>query len=224
MAVSICLEAGCGRMISLSALPGGNPVALANPERWAVLHAFCGLCGRCMCDRCIARRGLPVSELRCVACGGHYRVEDLEKNAAIVRGSVEAAWQRKQLARVAEIFVSVVTWAEIEHGIGLTEEAFQNDLRPWLAGVRAQFALATLPLDEAVLVRWKRLLSDLKARNRTVTCEDSLIAATALHFDHTVLSGNTAHFLPTGVRVLNPLEYCVRGRNTPSGRPRCAPA
>ncbi|HNQ88870.1 MAG TPA: PIN domain-containing protein [Verrucomicrobiota bacterium] len=109
-------------------------------------------------------------------------------------------------ANEAGIFVSVVTWAEIEHGIGLTEEAFQEELRPWLARVRAQFAGATLPLDEGVLVRWKRLLSDLKSRNRTVTCEDSLIAATALHFDHTVLSGNTAHFLLTGVSVLNPME------------------
>jgi predicted nucleic acid-binding protein len=109
-------------------------------------------------------------------------------------------------ANEAEIFVSVVTWAEIEHGIGLTEEAFQNDLRPWFAGVRAQVAAATLPLDEAVLVRWKRLLFELKARKRTLACEDSLIAATALHFDHTVLSSNTAHFLPTGVSVLNPLE------------------
>ena len=107
-------------------------------------------------------------------------------------------------AHEAEIFVSVVTWAEVEHGIALTEEAFQNDLRPWFAGLRKQFAGATLPLDEAVLVRWKMLLGELKARNRTVACEDSLIAATALHFNHTILTSNTAHFRPTGASVLNP--------------------
>ena len=78
-------------------------MALADPERWAVLHAFCAQCGRCMCDRCIARRGLPVSDLRCTACGGHYRVEDLEKNAGIARGLVEAAWQRRHLGNVAEM-------------------------------------------------------------------------------------------------------------------------
>ncbi len=71
---------------------------------------------------------------------------------------------------------------------------------------RAQFAGATLPLEEAVLVRWKQLLAELKARNRTIACEDSLIAATALHYHHTILTGNTAHFAPTGASVLNPME------------------
>ena len=114
--------------------------------------------------------------------------------------------ERFVAANEAEIFVSVVTWAEIEHGITLTNEAFQKDLRPWAAAVRAQFAGATLPLDEAVLARWKKLLAELKARNRTVACEDSLIAATALHFHHTILTCNTAHFTPTGASVLNPME------------------
>ena len=114
--------------------------------------------------------------------------------------------ERFVVAHESEIFVSVVTWAEIEHGIALTEEVFQKDLRPWAAAVREQFAGATLPLDEAVLVRWKQLLAELKARNRTVACEDSLIAATALHFNCTILTSNTAHFAPTGASVSNPIE------------------
>ena len=65
---------------------------------------------------------------------------------------------------------------------------------------------STLPLDEAVLVRWKQLLAELKGRNRTMTCEDSLIAATALHHDHTILTGNTAHFAPAHVSVLDPMK------------------
>lgn len=109
-------------------------------------------------------------------------------------------------ANEAEIFISVVTWAEIEHGISLTGEAFQKDLRAWAADVREQFAGATLPLDEAVLVRWKKLLGELKTRNRTVACEDSLIAATALHFNHTILTSNTAQFAPAGAPVFNPME------------------
>ena len=114
--------------------------------------------------------------------------------------------ERFVAAQEAEIFVSVVTWAEIEYGITLTEEAFQKDLFQWVVGARAQFAGATLPLDEAVLVRWKQLLAELKARNRTMACEDSLIAATALHYHHTILTRNTAHFAPTGASVLNPME------------------
>jgi len=114
--------------------------------------------------------------------------------------------ERFVVAHEAEIFVSVVTWAEIEHGIILTKEAFQKELRQWVGAVQAQFAGATLPLDEPVLVRWKQLLGELKARNRTVACEDSLIAATALHYHHIILTSNTAHFAPTGASVLNPME------------------
>ena len=106
----------------------------------------------------------------------------------------------------ADIFVSVVTWAELEHGVTLAPAEFQGDLRPWVASLRHRFAGATEPLDEPVLVRWKQLLAELKAKNRTVSCEDSLIAATALHFNHTILTSNTAHFAPTGASVLNPLE------------------
>lgn len=53
-------------------------------------------------------------------------------------------------------------------------------------------------------MRWKRLLSHMKADKRTVACEDSLIAATALHFNHTILTSNTAHYAATGAVVLNP--------------------
>ena len=73
-----------------------------------------------------------------------------------------------------------------------------------LEGVRERFSGATEPLDEAVLVRWKQLLADLKAKNRTIACEDSLIAATALLRGHTVLTGNKLHFEPTGARVEDP--------------------
>jgi predicted nucleic acid-binding protein len=112
--------------------------------------------------------------------------------------------ERFMEANEAEIFISVVTWAEIEHGILLADAAFQTDLREWARGMRERFAGATLPLDEAVVLRWKQLLAELKVKNRTSACEDSLIAATALFHQHTILTSNTAHFAPTGAAVLNP--------------------
>jgi predicted nucleic acid-binding protein len=104
-----------------------------------------------------------------------------------------------------ELFVSVVSWAEIAHGISLTnDQAFRAELEAWLGGARESLAGATEPLDEAVLMRWKRLLSGLKERNRTVTCEDSLIAATALQHGHTVVTRNRVHFEACGVLVVDP--------------------
>jgi predicted nucleic acid-binding protein len=49
------------------------------------------------------------------------------------------------------------------------------------------------------------LLAGLKAKNRTLSCEDTLIAATALHHGCQVVTLNQRHFLPTGVQVLTPV-------------------
>ena len=103
------------------------------------------------------------------------------------------------------IFVSVVSFAELQHGLNQAPETHRPGLAAWLDETRRRFAPATEPLTEPVLVRWKELLSELKARNRTMTCEDSLIAATALWHGHTVATHNKRHFEPSGVPVVDPL-------------------
>ena len=105
----------------------------------------------------------------------------------------------------AEIFLSVVSFAEIQYGLDRAPATHRASLAAWLAETRRKFAPATEHLTEAVLVRWKELLADLKSRNRTVTCEDSLIAATALFHGHTVATNNKRHFEPAGVQIINPL-------------------
>ncbi len=112
------------------------------------------------------------------------------------------AWVR---ANDGDIFLSVVSLAEIQYGVNSAPLTRQPALAAWLTGVRRDFAAATEPLDEPVLVRWKELLQDLKTRNRTMTCEDSLIAATALHHGHTLATHNTRHFSPVGVALVDPL-------------------
>jgi predicted nucleic acid-binding protein len=108
-------------------------------------------------------------------------------------------------ANEAEMFVSIVSWAEIAHGVmAAADPRFRTDLETWLGDLRHRFSGATEPLDEPVLIRWQRLLSDLKANNRTMTCEDSLIAATALHHSHTIATRNLSHFKPSGVSAIDP--------------------
>lgn len=105
-----------------------------------------------------------------------------------------------------EIFISEVSLAELQFGLEGAPESHKPSLSAWLADTRAMFAPATEPITEAILVRWKRLLADLKAARRTMTCEDSLIAATALFHDHVVATANIRHFEPSGVSLINPLE------------------
>lgn len=105
-----------------------------------------------------------------------------------------------------DLFVSVVSMAELEFGVRQAPSAHRPALADWLSQTRRRFAPATEELTEAVLVRWKELLADLKSRNRTMTCEDSLIAATALSRGHAVATHNSRHFEPAGVQVVDPLR------------------
>jgi predicted nucleic acid-binding protein len=104
-----------------------------------------------------------------------------------------------------DIFLSVVSFAELQFGLGHAPAAHQSSLGAWLADLRQRLAPATEELSEPVLVRWKELLAELKVKNRTMTCEDSLIAATALFHGHTVATHNKRHFEPSGVHTVDPL-------------------
>lgn len=106
----------------------------------------------------------------------------------------------------SDIFLSVVSMAELQFGVDHAPATHRPSLTAWLSETRRKFAPATEELTEAVLVRWKELLIELKQKNRTMTCEDSLIAATALHHGHTVATHNRRHFEPAGVSVFDPLD------------------
>jgi toxin FitB len=88
-------------------------------------------------------------------------------------------------ARQNDLVVSVISLAELEFGLRQAPAAHRPALADWFAATRRKFAPATVQLTERVLVRWKELLADLKRRKRTMTCEDSLIVATALFHEET---------------------------------------
>jgi len=46
-------------MISVSAIPGGNPVAKNDPENWALDYGRCTTCNSHWCDRCMAKLPAP---------------------------------------------------------------------------------------------------------------------------------------------------------------------
>ena len=113
-----------------------------------------------------------------------------------------ARWIQKN---EAGIFLSIVSFAELQFGLDHAPATHKVSLGAWLAEMRRKLAPATEELTEGVLVRWKELLSDLKKNKRSMTCEDSLIAATALYHGHAVATRNTRHFEPAGVAIVDPL-------------------
>lgn len=64
MPVAICAHQGCQRMISISDVPGGNPVARSDPEHWSLAYGRCERCGGFFCDRCLIE-----NSGRCPECG-----------------------------------------------------------------------------------------------------------------------------------------------------------
>ena len=111
-----------------------------------------------------------------------------------------AAWLQSQ--RDSDIFLSVVTIAEVEQGIALQRPRnpeFARDLALWAERILVWFADRILPVDTADARRWGRLSASLG--NQDV---DLLIAATAFEHGLTVVTRNVRHFAPAGVPVLNP--------------------
>jgi predicted nucleic acid-binding protein len=79
------------------------------------------------------------------------------------------------------------------------DDAQAKRLERWLNQVTTIYAESILPFDEDSAHIWGRL--------RVPNPENPLdkqIAATALIHDLTVVTRNTEHYKPTGVRLLNP--------------------
>ncbi len=103
----------------------------------------------------------------------------------------------------ASLFVSVLTFGEIEAGIEKkrrSDGAFDR-LEEWLEGTRIRYEDRTLPITTSIAMRWGRLHMSLQRKD-----PDLLIAATALEHDLAVVTRNVRHFEPTGVKLLNPYE------------------
>jgi len=104
--------------------------------------------------------------------------------------------------------VSVITLAEIQKGIELLAEGkrrvqleqwLKQDLEDWFSG-------RILPVDRQVAGRWALLAAQGARTGRHLPTVDSLIAATALAYDLTIVTRNTRDFEGIGATIFNPWE------------------
>lgn len=98
--------------------------------------------------------------------------------------------------------------AEMRHGLATAPESHRKELEQRMAATEDRFTESFIALDVDVLTRWKGLLKELKGVNRTMTCEDSLLAATCLFHGHVMATNNVRHFEPAerfGLKIVNPL-------------------
>ena len=104
--------------------------------------------------------------------------------------------------RTVDLHLSVVAIGEVERGITQQRRrnpAFAEELGRWLDRVLGWYGDRILPVTLPMTRRWGQLSATLGHGGA-----DLLIAATALEHGLMVVTRNTSHFEPTGVRVLNP--------------------
>ena len=102
-----------------------------------------------------------------------------------------------------EIAVDPVILGEIRFGIHLlTAGKRRRRLEKWFDEGIAK--IVCVPWDAQTGLRWAKLLAELRRSGRSMPIKDSLIAATALVHDFTVVTRNTRDFKEAGVKVLNP--------------------
>jgi len=104
------------------------------------------------------------------------------------------------------LYVSVLTLGEIRKGIeALPDRKRREKLRLWLEhDVPAWFEGRVLPIDLAVADRWGRLLAETR---RSVPTIDSLLAATALHYELRMVTRNAGDFVYPGLEVVDPFRH-----------------
>ncbi len=103
------------------------------------------------------------------------------------------------------LYLSVLTLGEIRKGISALQDASRRvALEAWLdSDLCLRFANRILPIDQPVADRWGRLAAQAGPKS-PLPVIDGLLAATALHYNLTLVTRNTKDVAATGVPVFNP--------------------
>lgn len=104
------------------------------------------------------------------------------------------------------LFLSSLTLGEIQKGISkLPHSGKKKTLQNWLdKDLSARFEGKILPIDAIVAQKWGKILADSEKDGAKMAAIDSLIAATAIVNDMTVVTRNTDDMINCGVALYNP--------------------
>lgn len=103
------------------------------------------------------------------------------------------------------LFLSVLTIGEIRKGVEKLESTTKKEkLKIWLeVDLPAWFKNRILAINLEVAERWGRLQHQMQ---RPIPAIDSLLAATALHYDMCIVTRNEQDFKYPALEVVNPFK------------------
>lgn len=111
-------------------------------------------------------------------------------------------WLRKYERDIA---VTPIVLGEIEYGIGLTTSTRKRkELERWFA--EGMKRLRVIDLDADTASTWAALLVRLRKKGKAMPVKDSLIAASALQHQLTIVTRNISDFQNAGVLLFNPFS------------------
>ena len=104
------------------------------------------------------------------------------------------------------VYLSVITIGEITKGIEkLPNSKRKQELGDWMENeLLVRFQDNIIELNVNILVYWGRMIARLETKGRILPAIDSLIAASALEKELTLVTRNEADFQGTDVEIVNP--------------------
>jgi predicted nucleic acid-binding protein len=106
------------------------------------------------------------------------------------------------------VFLSVVSFAEIRHGIELLGAGRRRDhLARWLTEeLPARFEGRILPVDRLIAEAWGVIVVRGRKKGISYNSMDALLAATAQVYGFTLVTRNRKDFEASGVPLLSPWD------------------
>jgi len=106
------------------------------------------------------------------------------------------------------LHISVLTLGEIRKGIAvLADGRRRTSLESWLEHeLASRFSGRILPIDHDIADRWGRISAAARGRGSPLPIVDGLLAATALHFNLTVVSRDATYAAVAGLDFFSPWQ------------------
>lgn len=106
--------------------------------------------------------------------------------------------------------ISVITLGEIKKGIVKIESSQLNkylQLNEWLHNLMQRFERRIITLDHEIMLEWGSLCGKSQQLGRTLPVIDSLLAATAINHQLTLVTRNESDFSGIDISLYNPWNY-----------------